>query len=51
MKRQNRFTFIELLIVIAIIGITASIFHGAIGEYKAEHARDSAPTIEFTATK
>lgn len=47
MNRQKGFTLIEFLIVVAIIGIVASILTARSPEYRAEHARDSAPAIEF----
>jgi prepilin-type N-terminal cleavage/methylation domain-containing protein len=51
MKRQKGITLIEVLIFIAIVAIVVSVTRGAIANYKAEHARDSAPRIEFRAVK
>lgn len=51
MKRQKGVTLIEVMIFIAIIGLVASITRGAIDRYKAEHARDSNPRVEFQGVK
>lgn len=51
MKRQKGITLIEVMIFIAIIGIVVSVTRGAIDRYKAEHARDSNPRVEFHGVK
>lgn len=51
MKRPKNITLIELMIFIAIVGVVACVTRGAIDKYKTEHARDSAPRIEFRSVK
>lgn len=52
MKRQQKgATLLEVLIVLAMCGIVIATIDGAIDDYKAQHARDSAPSIEFTGVK
>lgn len=53
MRKQKGFTFIELMIAVAVAGILWSIAAGAYDDYREAHRGDkvSNPTIQFEKTK